>query len=398
MSTFAEAYKCTECDFTQSRYFGLCPRCQEGTGIKYEVVGTTKTGRAAGPRLRPSKMKITKEKAIPSGIPELDVVLSEQQGFVSGQVISLGALPGTGKSTLTTQLARHLSILYVSAEETHNQVSKRGERLEVSEDNFNILSTDSWDDIKAAAVDWAYDLLIVDSIQAIEGSFLAYSKAIQYTSELTNIVKGREKNAILINQVTKGGEITGHNAIQHITDTVLSMETIGDHILISSIKNRFGTVGEILMLEHGPKGLIISKQNKLNEDMLPGALVIMELFGKNQRPVTIESLVVKTGSNNPMRKAVNINSNRIFTLAALLTKSGLNMGSSDIFINSSIPISNSQSTDMALTASIISSAREIPIKSVTGKLSLTGQVVGGTATVNKKQLKFETLSDLLKKI
>ena len=389
----AEVYNCTneECSYSKDKYFGLCPRCGDGTGF----LTTVYTDTSGNARVMPSDPKITEEFATSSGIPEFDTVLSEQGGFVNGQVVSLGALPGTGKSTLTTQFARHMKVLYISAEETHNQVSKRALRLGITE-NLSILSTERWDDIRQSAHESDYELLVVDSIQAIEGSFLAYSKAIQYTSELTQIVKRREKFGILINQVTKGGEITGHNAIQHITDTVLSMEALGDTILLSSIKNRFGTVGEILMLEHTPQGLEISQQDFMGQEMPPGAIIIQELFGKHQRPVTIESLVVKTTSSNPMRKAVNVNGNKIFTLAALITKSGLNMGSSDIFINSTIPLGVSQSTDLAVAASIISSAKDAVISSVSGKLSLTGQVKNGVARFNKKDVTFSSLSELLK--
>lgn len=335
-----------------------------------------------------------KEKRTPTGIGELDRVLGG--GIVEGSVILVGGDPGIGKSTLLMQAAANLSerlgkVLYVSGEESPEQIKLRAERLSANPGDIIILPETNLEGIINAVSDMQPAAFVVDSIQTMYTEEItsapgSVGQVRECAARLMSFAKRSKIPLFIIGHVTKEGAIAGPRVLEHIVDTVLYFEGDRGHSfrVLRTVKNRFGSTNEIGVFEMTDAGLVdIENPSELflseRPQNVPGSTVVASIEGTRPLLVELQALVSQTTFGMPRRTCIGVDFNRVSLLVAVLEKvAGLHLGGMDIFVNvvGGIKIVE-PAVDLGVIAAVASSLREVPINPKTlvfGEAGLSGEI------------------------
>lgn len=390
-------YVCQACGYVSPGWIGKCPECNSWSSFVEEVpeeTGTTAISKRT-PKVKSVSLKDVKgleTERTPTGMPELDQVLGG--GLVKGSVLLVGGEPGIGKSTIMLQCAGILSkdnlkVLYVSGEESAAQLKLRGDRLGVSQNEIDILSTNSLEDVLQSCEEERPDYIILDSIQTVASDDLnsaagTVGQVKHVTYRLVELAKSRGITVMIVGQVTKDGYIAGPKVLEHLVDTVLYFE--GDYSrgvrILRSVKNRFGPTNEVGIFEMTDKGLVELSSYSFVEDKQDtsaGRVFVPVMEGTRAFLVEVQALVAPTFYQFPKRNCMGFDQNRLNMLLAVLEKKGgLNLAGSDIYINVAGGMKIAEtSADLAICAAIVSSFRDRPITPETtfiGEVGLTGVI------------------------
>ncbi|MBO8144136.1 MAG: DNA repair protein RadA [Thermodesulfobacterium sp.] len=386
------AYYCQECGYRSLKWLGRCPECGSWNSFVEEKEKKDKKGR----KTSFEKAKVQKlseivskpQKRIKTGLTEFDLVLGG--GIVSSSLILIGGDPGIGKSTLLTQIAGFLSekdikVVYVSAEESVEQVKLRVDRLEVNRD-FYFISDTNLTEILETVEDIKPHLLIIDSIQTVylpelESSPGGVSQVRECANTLLRLAKEKGITVILVGHITKGGIIAGPKILEHLVDVVLYLEgekETGFRIL-RAVKNRFGPVNEIGVFLMTEKGLVPHSQYE--DFFLSGEEGAIFCIIEGTRPILVEAqaLVTKSFFPVPKRTAVGFDPIRLSLLVAILEKKlGFNFRDQDIYVKIAGGLRvKDPSADLAIAMTLISSLLEKPLPEKTifiGEIGLSSEL------------------------
>lgn len=405
MARLRNLYVCQQCGYESPKWFGKCPECDTWSSAVETVVeqkAKTKIGeKGAKTNVTPipiSKIKTEKTPRISTKIDELNKSLGG--GLVPGQVVLIAGEPGIGKSTLLTQVADSLAdkdnkFLYVSGEESVNQVKIRADRLGLKNKGVHLLNETNIDTILAAAEQMVSDNLsavVVDSIQTMYTDDLSGMPGSvgQVRETAYRIVRFAKRNQIpvyIVGHVTKGGNVAGPAVLIHIVDTVLWFE--GDKTLpvrlLRAVKNRFGPTDEVGIFSMESNGLeSVSNPEKLflseMDESAPGKAIASIMQGTRPMLVEVQTLTVPTKMAYPKRIAQGIDSKRYELLLAVLTKhAGLPLYEYDCYLNiaGGITLRNDPSADLAVCLSLASSFMNKALSAKTvaiGEVGLLGDV------------------------
>lgn len=390
-------YVCNNCGAKSNAWSGRCYACGEWNTISEELeISNVKTATKAGKSLPIADLKQLirhgGEKRLSSGIGEVDNVLGG--GFVMGSVNLVAGQPGIGKSTLLLQIASLISkdskVLYVSGEESPQQIGMRAKRLGAQQDNLQIASSSSADDIARTILDGDYQFVVVDSIQTIrvDGVGSAPGTISQITNSthlITAVAKQTDTALVLVGHVTKEGSIAGPKVLEHMVDVVLQLDgdRYGGLKMLRGIKNRYGSTNETGIFDMKDNGLMpvsnpsatLLAERQVND----GSIVLATMEGSRPILVEVQALVNKTNYGYPKRATSGIDLNRVNLLIAMLEKrTKLNLSDQDIYVNivGGIKI-NEPASDLAICMAIASASKGMQLKKnavVFGELGLSGEV------------------------
>ncbi len=392
-------YICQQCGYKSPSFMGKCPNCDSWNSMVETLEKETK-GPAWGKNKRERKegvkavslrtVQTTKVARITTGIAEVDQVLGG--GLVPGSLILLAGDPGIGKSTLTLQMISNVGGLYVSGEESAEQIKLRAERLKIKSDKVLILAETNVEAIIEESINnlSVIKLLIIDSIQTLwseelSGTPGAIGQVRESTLKLLDFAKKEHLPVILIGHVTKEGTIAGPKTLEHIVDTVLYLE--GDRFqslrLLRTNKNRFGPVDEVgvfSMEEVGMKEVANPSEMFLgSNEKAAGSVIIATLEGSRPLLVEVQALTVSTQLPVPRRVGNGINNNRLQMLVAIIQKHlRLPLGQFDIFVNVASGLKVFEpAADLGICLAIVSSFKNKPLPAKTvaiGEVGLLGEI------------------------
>jgi DNA repair protein RadA/Sms len=389
------SYVCSDCGASALQWFGSCPACG-AVGTLTETVAERSGQRyAGGGRAAVSLAQVETREAerLPTGIGELDRVLGG--GLTAGQVTLIGGDPGIGKSTLLLQalaaLGAGVKSLYVSGEESAEQVALRAKRLALDAGSVQLLAEIQLERILAALDAGKPRVAVIDSVQTLWSEALqsapgSVAQVRECAAQLTRHAKRTGNALLIIGHVTKEGAIAGPRVLEHIVDTVLYFE--GDphssFRLVRAVKNRFGAVNELgvfAMTDKGlravtnPSALFLSQHGKA----VAGSCVLATLEGTRPLLVEIQALVDPAHAPNPRRLSVGLEQNRLAMLLAVLHRhAGIATWEQDVFVNAVGGVRIAEpAADLAVSLAVVSSLtdRAIPPKVVVfGEIGLAGEV------------------------
>ncbi|MBS7072579.1 MAG: DNA repair protein RadA [Haemophilus parainfluenzae] len=398
------AYVCNDCGAEFSRWQGQCSACKAWNTISevrlISPSNSTKNDRFSGyagetrAKIQTlSEISLQETPRFTSGFKELDRVLGG--GIVPGSAILIGGHPGAGKSTLLLQvmcgLAKNMTALYVTGEESLQQVAMRANRLNLPTDKLNMLSETSVEQICNLADQLKPQIIVVDSIQVmhlsdIQSSPGSVAQVRECASFLTRYAKTRQVAIIMVGHVTKDGTLAGPKVLEHAIDCSLLLEGEADSRFrtLRSHKNRFGAVNELGvfgMTEQGlrevknPSAIFLSR----GDEQTPGSSVMVLWEGTRPLLVEIQALVDHSMLANPRRVAVGLEQNRLALLLAVLHRhGGLQMSDQDVFVNVVGGVKVGETgADLALLLALISSFRNRPLPQdlvVFGEVGLAGEI------------------------
>lgn len=397
-------YECQNCGAQYPKWSGRCLDCGQWGTLKSDIHDQKKIEKDMISKISSAEIinlsQIEDSKAVrwKSGLDEFDRVLGE--GLVAGSLILLSGEPGVGKSTLVAQMAKLLvknnedlnDILYISGEESASQVKMRLERLEADLTKFKFIGETNLEKIISSILKLKPSLLIVDSIQTIYSATLSneaggISQIRAVTVKFMELAKKYNIPIFLIGHITKDGQVAGPKSLEHLVDVVLSLEndSQGAYAIIRSLKNRFGSVNEIGVLEMTAKGFLEVKDPSssfLEADIsasFPGSVFSCVIEGRRPFLINIQSLVSRTVFGYPQRKASGFDLNRVQVLTAVISKKQkIDLSNQDIILNVVGGFkSNDTALDLAVALAIISSFfnQELPQGlMVLGELGLSGEI------------------------
>lgn len=393
------AWFCQECGAQSPKWIGKCSSCGQWNTYAEELVqqGGSNTSAVrftagAGKPVPVQGITLSEERRKATSDQELNRVLGG--GLVPGSVILLGGEPGIGKSTLLLQLALKtpgIRTLYISGEESEQQIKMRAERTGSPVSECLILTETNTDPILYHCRESAPDLIIIDSIQTLQSDKIesvpgSVGQIRQCTAELQQFVKSRNIPLFLIGHITKDGQIAGPKVLEHMVDVVLLFE--GDRNygfrLLRSMKNRFGSTSELGIYEMtsaglaevpNPSALLLSH----HDEAYSGTAVAVTLEGNRPLLIEVQALVSSAVYGTPQRAATGYDLRRLNMLLAVLEKRcGFRLGSKDVFLNITGGIRlEDPATDLAVIAAILSSSEDIAIAPGTcfaGETGLTGEI------------------------
>ncbi len=394
-------YICTECGNVTAKWFGKCPSCGSWNTLEeYESIvepGAKSTGKKVVTREKQlsysiDSINISEEPRAKTGIEEFDRVLGG--GIVKGSVTLLSGEPGIGKSTLLLQicdvLGKSQKVLYVSGEESPSQIKLRAKRLGVSGSDILIYAETDIDEIIAEINAASPEIVIIDSIQAMNDSASSsvsgsITQVKNTASKLIRTAKSDGVSVIIVGHVNKDGAIAGPKVLEHMVDTVLYFD--GDkqytYRMLRAVKNRFGSTNEIGIFEMSSDGLTevsnpseyLLSQRTLN---VSGTCTLCAMEGTRPILAEIQALVTKSFLNVPRRTSNGFDYNRLSMLSAVLEKRlGLKLGLNDVYMNvvGGLRVAD-PSTDLPACLSLISSYKDIAINEklvAMGEIGLAGE-------------------------
>lgn len=393
MAKSSTIFVCANCGFRTSRWQGKCPNCGEWNTLEEQrVVSGGPKGGVAAVAAEPVKLESVQAHAherLQTGISEFDDVTGG--GIVPGSLLLLGGDPGIGKSTLALQLSMHLAdkVLYVSGEESVQQIKYRANRISAGQ-NLNVLSETDLEAVLAAVEANHPELVVVDSIQTmyseaasgVAGGVAQVTYAVQ---RIMRLAKSLHISFILIGHVTKEGYLAGPKTLEHMVDTVLYLEgeRFASFRILRCVKNRFGTTNEVGVFEMLKEGLVEVKnpsQLFIGEEQMSasGNVITSVMEGSRALLLEIQALTSASSFGYPKRTTAGFDNNRLQLLTAILSKrAGLNLSNQDIYVNvvGGIKI-NEPAADLAVALAIVSSLKEIVLDGtvVIGELGLSGEV------------------------
>lgn len=398
MAKAKTVYQCTECGASSPKWQGQCPGCGEWNTLVESVaepVGTSRFATLAASSGRLQKLADIDPREAPrqaTGIEELDRVLGG--GLVPGMVVLIGGDPGIGKSTLLlqalAQIAPSQSVLYVSGEESAEQVALRARRLMLDCGDLPLLPEIALEKILGTLRETKPAVAVIDSIQTLYSEALqsapgSVAQVRECAAQLTRHAKASGTTIILVGHVTKDGALAGPRVLEHIVDTVLYFEgdTHSSFRLVRAFKNRFGAVNELGVFAMTDKGLRgVSNPSALflsqHPQPVPGSCVMVTQEGTRPLLVEIQALVDST-HGNPRRLSVGLEQNRLAMLLAVLHRhSGIMCSDQDVFINAVGGVKIAEpAADLAVCLAIVSSLtnRALPKKLISfGEVGLAGEI------------------------
>jgi DNA repair protein RadA/Sms len=394
-------YQCRECANILPKWSGQCPDCKSWNSIEelpaLAAIGKTagnwhNASRSGGP-IALNAVPISDTPRFSTEIDELDRVLGG--GLVQGSVVLLGGDPGIGKSTILLQCLTRISLqqnaLYVTGEESLQQVSMRAQRLSLPNDQLNLLSSTCVEEIIALASTSKPAVMVIDSIQTIFTNSLqsapgSVSQIRESTSMLVRLAKQSNIAIFLVGHVTKEGQLAGPRVLEHMVDTVLYFE--GDsstrYRVIRAVKNRFGAINELGIFAMTDEGLKqVSNPSAIflshHEQPVSGSIIMVSREGTRPILVEIQALVTESHSGHPRRISVGLESNRLAMLLAILQRhGGIPLYDQDVFINAVGGVRIAETgADLAVILAILSSYRDRPVNNrllVFGEVGLSGEI------------------------
>lgn len=411
---------CKSCGYESSKWMGQCPGCREWNTFAEEPAaekGAKGSGRALREAPSPlplSAIEMSGERRKSTKIRELDRVLGG--GIVRGSLVLVGGDPGIGKSTLLLQVCRSLSeqqvsVLYISGEESLQQIKLRAGRIGSFTDSLKLLCETDLDVVQAVIERENPEVVVIDSIQTMYRESVtsapgSVSQVRESTGVLMQIAKGRGTSIFIVGHVTKEGVVAGPRVLEHMVDTVLYFE--GDshaaYRILRAVKNRFGSTNEIGVFEMRQDGL--SEVENPSEYMLSGkpegasgSVVACSMEGTRPILLEVQALVCRSSFGVPRRTAAGTDFNRVNLLMAVLEKRlGLQLGSCDAYVNIAGGIRmNEPAIDLGIVLAIISSYRDMAIDERTicfGEVGLSGEVravsMAEQRVMEAKKLGFDT--------
>ena len=400
MAKVKTTFFCQNCGTSFAKWQGQCTACKEWNTIAEEViqkaekvswkVSETKSKRVSKSQ-KVKDISTTSEARLNTKNNELNRVLGG--GIVPGSLTLLGGEPGIGKSTLMLQIALQLpyKTLYVSGEESAQQIKMRAERIHPDSENCYILTETKTQNIFSQIAELNPDIVVIDSIQTLHTDYIesspgSISQIRETTTELIKFAKETNTPVILIGHITKDGNIAGPKILEHMVDTVLQFEGDRNHVyrILRSQKNRFGSTNELGIYEmqgnglrevSNPSEILISK----NDEDLSGTAISATLEGMRPLMIEIQALVSTAVYGTPQRSATGYNAKRINMLLAVLEKrAGFKLGAKDVFLNVTGGITvDDPAIDLAVVAAVLSSNIDISIdKSMcfAAEIGLAGEV------------------------
>ena len=393
---------CQSCGYESSKWMGQCPGCREWNTFVEEAVDKKSAGTLAKQKgsaieakvLPLSEIELTSEKRVSTGMKELDRVLGG--GIVKGSMVLVGGDPGIGKSTLLLQVCKNLSdekikVLYISGEESLQQIKIRAERIGTFGDSLKLLCETNLDTIQAVIDREKPQIVVIDSIQtmfneAVSSAPGSVSQVRESTGVLMQIAKGKGISIFIVGHVTKEGVVAGPRVLEHMVETVLYFE--GDrhaaYRILRGVKNRFGSTNEIGVFEMRQSGL--TEVENPSEYMLSGkpvgasgSVVACSMEGTRPILVEVQALVCHSNFGIPRRTAAGTDFNRVNLLMAVLEKRlGLKLADCDAYVNIAGGIKmNEPAMDLGIVLALISSYKDKPVDEKTicfGEVGLSGEV------------------------
>jgi DNA repair protein RadA/Sms len=405
MSKIVTNFVCNSCGSVYPKWSGKCDACNEWGTITEELSDKkftklkavkSSSGKSSGDLIEFSELSASpkNEYRFDTKVSELNRVLGG--GLVLGSAVLIGGDPGIGKSTILLQLLANLAnngqnVIYITGEESVDQVSMRARRLGLEQAKIKIASATNINDIISTIKKTPTDILVIDSIQTmyleeIESTPGTVSQVRSSAHELISFAKNNKVSLILVGHVTKDGQIAGPKVLEHMVDTVLYFEgDRGDHYrIIRAVKNRFGAANEIGVFEMtgqglqevtNPSALFIS--GKAGE--VSGSVVFAGIEGTRPLLVEIQALVSPSPMANPRRAVVGWDTNRLsMILAVLQTRCGFKLFDKEVYLNVAGGIKITEpAADLAVAAAIVSALTNLPIMSegvIFGEIGLSGEV------------------------
>ena len=399
MAKIKSAFFCQNCGHETPKWLGKCPSCNEWNTFVEEliekqvpqVVAFSKSGKTAKPQAL-DDIQQQEHQRIQLGDSELNRVLGG--GLVYGSLILFGGEPGIGKSTLLLQLAittLKLKVLYVSGEESDQQIKMRSERIGVTNKNCFVLTETNVQNIFKQAEEIQPELLVIDSIQTlyssqIESSPGSISQVRECTAQLLRYAKTSNVPVFLIGHITKEGSLAGPKVLEHMVDTVLQFEGDRNHVyrLLRCIKSRFGSTNELGIYEmlgsglrqvENPSEILITN----TDGTLSGISIAATLEGMRPMLIEVQALVSTAAYGTPQRSSTGFDSKRLNMLLAVMEKRcGFKLGAKDVFLNIAGGIKvDDPAIDLAVVAAVLSSNADIAINTniaLSAEVGLSGEV------------------------
>ncbi|WP_159564422.1 DNA repair protein RadA [Streptococcus halichoeri] len=392
-------YVCQECGYRSPKYLGRCPNCSAWSSFVEEVeVKEVKNARVSlsGEKSKPVKLKDVENihyARTKTDMEEFNRVLGG--GVVPGSLVLIGGDPGIGKSTLllqvSTQLADKGTVLYVSGEESAEQIKLRSDRLGNRDNAFYLYAETNMQEIRAEIATIQPDFLIVDSIQTMMSPELtgvqgSVSQVREVTAELMQLAKTNQIATFIVGHVTKEGTLAGPRMLEHMVDTVLYFEGERHHTfrILRAVKNRFGSTNEIGIFEMQSGGLVevLNPSQVFLEERLAdatGSAVVVTLEGSRPILAEVQALVTPTVFGNARRTTTGLDFNRVSLIMAVLEKRcGLLLQNQDAYLKAAGGVKlDEPAIDLAVAVAIASSYKDRPTDPQTaflGEIGLTGEL------------------------
>lgn len=397
-------YQCSACGGQSTKWGGQCPDCHEWNTLEETIAAAAPANpkaaaRHAGYAGQESKIErladvaTTSNSRMPTGNVELDRVLGG--GLVPGSVTLIGGDPGVGKSTLLVQVLAAMTTdtgsLYVTGEESLQQVKLRAERLSLQADNMQLLAETGVERIVAIGREKHFPVMVIDSIQTIYSDQLqaapgSVSQVRESAAQLVRFAKQTGVALLIVGHVTKDGQLAGPRVLEHMVDTVLYFEgEAGNRLrMIRSVKNRFGAVNELGVFAMEERGLIaVSNPSAIflsrHEKPVSGSVIMATMEGTRPLLVEIQALVEDSQLGNPRRLAVGVDSARLNLLLAVLHRhGGIAMSDQDVYVNAVGGVRVTETAaDLPTILACLSSFRDRPAPQdliAFGEVGLAGEV------------------------
>ena len=402
-------FVCNECGYESAKWMGKCPACNSWTTFFEEKLSTKVESGKREKKIQEAPKPLNSfvgqdAQRTSTGYAELDRVLGG--GLVKGSLVLVGGEPGIGKSTLILQLCDKVKgegkVLYVSGEESAEQIKLRADRLNIKNDDILFLGETDIDIIDQNIEELNPKLVIIDSMQTMYSEDISsapgsVSQVREITSRIMKICKSRKITTIIIGHVTKDGNIAGPRVLEHMVDTVLYIEgeRYFSYRMIRGVKNRFGSTNEVGMFEMQEKGMVeITNPSSIliseREDNPSGSVVVATVEGTRPLLVELQALVTQSVFGLPRRTANGIDYNRLTLLVAVMEKkAGFMLGNQDVYLNvvGGLKV-NEPALDLGIILATASSFKNVSIPKgviALGEVGLTGEV--RTINMMEKRLK-----------
>ena len=383
MSKVKTSFFCQNCGTQHAQWQGQCKSCKKWNTLTEEVLEKTdkkdwkseKKINTISKPLKINQIEISSESRMDTGDNELNRVLGG--GIIPGALMLLGGEPGIGKSTLLLQIAMTIKckILYVSGEESQQQIKIRSDRMDSSSDHCFVLSETKTQNIFSQIEKLTPEMVIIDSVQTLHTDYIdsspgSVSQIKECTAELIKFAKETHVPVFLVGHITKEGQIAGPKILEHMVDVVLHFEGDRNHIyrILRTQKNRFGATSEVGIYEMQSKGLrAVSNPSELliseKDEKLSGHAIAATIEGIRPLMIEIQALVSTAVYGTPQRTTTGYNTKRLNMLLAVLEKrAGFTLGTKDVFINITGGISiTDPAIDLAVIVAILSSYHDMAV-------------------------------------
>jgi len=400
MSKIKTAFFCSNCGYESTKWLGKCPSCNQWNTFVEEVIdkgekqnwkGYTDDKRNAKV-VTLSEVTTTEERRITTADAELNRVLGG--GIVPGSIVLVAGEPGIGKSTLFLQhglMLKGLTVLYISGEESEQQIKMRADRLKLHNEDFYILTETVTQSIFQEIKKLRPDVVIVDSIQTLQSNIIdssagSVSQIRECAAEFQRFAKDTNTPVFLIGHITKDGAIAGPKILEHMVDTVLQFE--GDrhyaYRILRTLKNRFGSTAELGIYEMTGDGMrVVSNPSEIlitqREEQLSGSAVAATLEGMRPLLIEVQALVTQSVYGTPQRTVSGFDLRRLQLLLAVLEKrGGFLFGTKDVFVNIAGGLKiEDPSIDLAVICALLSSYEDVPLPPhvcFAGEVGLNGEI------------------------